>query len=357
MPANNSRDNSIDHHRACRGKAHASGIGKKNGRAPSSNSRSFMSSTGSSVSGGKQPKMSRKDGATSTPQSRSDPHVGRKLSRHSTSSWEYSDSDSINSSETGHVNDSLKDSANSMIRSIDLVLRDIDSRDKVDSDSPKSSSVMLKSSRSFRSSGTPKRESWAESLRGGYRIVDDRYRKMEQGWDDSSVIKNPKERKWHRITAVIEQRSAHLDDDFNNLSKVNEDKGLKRNDCSSEWKGQSSGRVIKRSRYGQHARRPVYDVVEWEELLEMAMNRKFNRLGKKKQDARPGTEFLKNLDILLANRVPQNFQVLLHQEFRGHSFKAVVLCDGQFFSFFLESFLTNYENLVSWNFCYIFINI
>lgn len=328
MPANNLREETINHHRGCRGKAHASGIAKQNAREKASNPRSSLSSTGSSSINLKNSKITRKDSGSrnSSTRCQDDTNVRRKMSRNSTSSWEYSDSDSINSSETGNVNDSLRDSANSMIRRIDLVLDDIDDEKEMfrvndglgnSGESQKRDSRNFRSTRSFRSAVTPheivrdtskrflKRESWADSLRSSPRITDERYRKMEQGWDDSSVIKVPKERKWQRITAKKEERIEATDEHDNcDSTRLNVDG--RRIHFVNERKGQGSGRIIKRTRYGQQSRRPVYEVVEWEELLEMAMNRKFNRLGKNKQ----GEQFLKNLDILLESRAPQNVQVL-----------------------------------------------
>ncbi|XP_043283473.1 unconventional myosin-XVIIIa isoform X3 [Venturia canescens] len=327
MPANKIREETINHHRGCRGKAHASGIAKQNAREKANNPRSSISSTGSSSTNLKNAKISRKNSGSmsSASRCRGETSTRRKLSRNSTSSWEYSDSDSINSSETGNVNDSLRDSANSMIRRIDLVLDDMDREKEVfrvdgslgDSrDTRKRDTRNLRSTRSFRSSVTPhevardtsrrffKRESWADSLRSSPRITDERYRKMEQGWDDSSVIRAPRERKSQRITAKKEERlESHDEHDNYDSSRINVDS--RRIHFVNERKGQGSGRIIKRTRYGQQSRRPVYEVVEWEELLEMAMNRKFNRLGKNKHQ---GERYLKNLDILLENRAPQNFQ-------------------------------------------------
>lgn len=329
MPANNSREEAINHHRACRGKAHASGIAKQNGQRgkQSCEPRSSISSS-SSTSVGRQARTSRKDVTTSTPRPRGDPGGRGKLSRNSTSSWDYSDSDSINSSEAGNQHEPIGDSASSMITRIDMVLDGIE-RDKGmydrsvgNADSPKRNTP-LRSSRSFRSSTnrseifrdngrrSAKKESWAESLRGGEKIPDDRRMRMERGWDDSSVIRNPRERKWMRITAEIEQRASPDVDDNESRASLEREHGRNNGERKTRSSSSSlSGRVIKRSRCGPgQQRRPVYDVVEWELLLEMAMNRKLNGHGRKKADGGNGEELMKNLDALLENRAPQNFKV------------------------------------------------
>ncbi|KAG7206056.1 hypothetical protein KM043_003454 [Ampulex compressa] len=114
------------------------------------------------------------------------------------------------------------------------------------------------------------RKSWADSLRAG--DVDDRVRRMEAGWDDSSVIRAPRERKWRRITAEIEQKDSK--------------------------RTARRGRVV-----GQRSRRPVQEAVPWEELLEMALARKLGKSGWTRQVLCAG-EFMKRLEVLLESRPP-----------------------------------------------------
>ncbi|XP_015593289.1 unconventional myosin-XVIIIa isoform X3 [Cephus cinctus] len=274
MPASNV--NGAHHHKACRGKAHASGIAKE---SPRDTSRSSGNSRGLS-----QSKRTRSVNSNN--------EQDNKLSRSSVSSWEYSDSDSMNSSEHGV---DLQDRASNMIRKIDRVLNGINGKPRLP-DAGKQQEASLRDGRkvSRRSSSgedmarrLAKRENWADSLRGG--LADDKYKKMEDGWDDSSVIKNPKERKWHRITAEVEQRKG----EGRLSSAVTRRNTLPRKTCPTFRK------IVKRTRSGP-AGKALHDVVEWEELLELAQARKFIRA----KNHRREPAYMKYLDVLLENKAP-----------------------------------------------------
>lgn len=287
MPAN-SRD-SIHHHRACKGKAHASGIIKQNCRANISSGRSTTSKSKPSP---KDQKPSQNVRYNSDGRSSSD---GRKLSRNSTSSWDYSDSDSMNSSEPGLNSESLQDSTSQMISRIDQVLDDIDCAKSIYHNDKLNDSRSSKSNMNYSNSPSKrflKKKNWEDSLRSGNGYIDDRVKKMEAGWDDSSVIKNPKERKWHRITADAEQR------------ENGHDKVARRNSLPKKTQ---PGKVLKRTRSSPTRRRPLYDVIEWDEILEMALARKFG--SRKKRNGEQDVGYLKNLEVLLENKAPLNVQV------------------------------------------------
>ena len=287
MPAN-SRD-SIHHHRACRGKAHASGIAKQNGKANISSVRSTTPKSKPSPKDQKPIRNGRNssDGVHSTD--------GRKLSRNSTSSWDYSDSDSLNSSEPGLNPEPLQDRTSRMISRIDQVLDDIDCAKSIYHNDKLNDSRSTKTDKNYRNSPSKrlfKKENWEDSLRSGNGYIDDRVKKMEAGWDDSNVIKNPKERKWHRITSEAEQKE-------NGHEKV-----ARRNSLPKKTQ---PGKVLKRTRSSPTRRRPLYDVIEWDEILEMALARKFG--SKKKKNGEQDVGYLKNLEVLLENKAPLNVQV------------------------------------------------
>jgi hypothetical protein len=337
------------HHRACKGKAHASGIGKqlgnKGGPVSSSTKIAKIGAGPPKLGKAKPAKEPRKPTATTVESvvrgGAEPPSSARKLSRNSTSSWEYSDSDSLNSSEPGlspmdHHNNGLHDRTNSMIRRIDRVLDDIDNAkciyenhgrlDKmtnghhhsyngsvssststsnnqnhnqnnnhgIGNGANKSKSPLTRGSAYSSSMRRPnKKETWADSLRSGL-SVDDRIKKMEEGWDDSNVIKIPRERKCHRITAEIENDPRELD----SLNKRN----------SLCRRSSSAGKVIKRSRGSNQA--PLYDVVEWEELLEMALT---TRNGQRKRESHQRNAYdrayLKDLEELRSSVAPSSLEV------------------------------------------------
>lgn len=145
--------------------------------------------------------------------------------------------------------------------------------------------------------------------------MNDRIKRMEKGWDDSNVIRTPKERKWHRITAEIEQRIPSTDN------------GLRMFGFKNSWTTNSK-KVSKRSRPGhQRCTKPIQDIIEWEELFEMALARKIRRKirengkvesnmmknvkrGGESGRAKDEGECMKHLEVLLENRVtPQMDEV------------------------------------------------
>lgn len=295
-------------HRSCRGKAHASGIAKQNIRR--------------SVSSQKSPKSSVRDDLAKQSESCVSSNglaFGRKHSRNSTSSWEYSDSDSMNSSEiwqNGYVEN----------RPINTN-RDFDRSSSVRSDVKE----RIKGSRgSNRCSPLPravknvKKENWADTLRTG--CMDDRIKRMEKGWDDSNVIRTPRERKWHRITAEIEQKVPSVSD------------GLRMFGFKNSWTNNSK-KISRRSRPGhQRCAKPIQDIIEWEELFEIALARKIKRKIRGKgtvelniiesikgctesNRAKNEGECMKRLEVLLENRVkPQIDKVYFAKDLQkiGH---------------------------------------
>lgn len=215
----NSTESMINHHRGCRGKAHASGIAKHHDASPKV--------------------VSRSPSDPPHPSSRLD-NSHRKVSRNSTSSWDYSDSDSLNSFDTHNG------------------LRRTNSGPD-DGDHSKSG---LKP-RICKNRSDPRRhkqETWAESLRSG--IIDDRYRILEDGWDDNNIISHPLDRKWKLMHDGYLRNNENLIDNRN-------------------WKCHS-----RKTQFGKIGRRKTMDgkisssfcnVVEWEELLNMAMSMKIGK--------------------------------------------------------------------------------
>lgn len=271
-------------HRSCRGKAHASGIAKQN--------------IYRSVSSQKSPKSSARDDLAKQRESCVSSNglaSGRKHSRNSTSSWEYSDSDSIHSSEIGQ-NGCIENRSINTNRDLDRS-PSIKERIKGSYGSDRCSPRTVKNI---------KKENWADTLRIG--CINDRIKKMEKGWDDSNVIRIPRERKWHRITAEIEQRIPSAD---NGLRMF----GFKNNRTNN------SKKISKRSRPSyQRCAKPIQDIIEWEELFEIALARKIKRKirGKGAVDlniienikdgmgnnlAKNEGECMKRLEVLLENRV------------------------------------------------------
>ncbi|KAG5319334.1 MY18A protein, partial [Pseudoatta argentina] len=273
-------------HRSCRGKAHASGIAKQNNRQGFP-SQKILKSPAQDFS--KQHEFS--NGVV----------LDRKHSRHSTSSWECSDSDSMHSSEIGQngcPENRLTNSNRFLERTLSVKSN---AKKKI-----KGSHGNYQYSPSLRATKGFKKESWADSLRVG--CMDDRIKRMEKGWDDSNVIRTPKERKWHRITAEIEQKIPSMDN------------GIRMFSFKSSW-ANNSKKVSKRSRSGhQRCAKPIQDIIEWEELFEMALARKIRRkirengkvessiMKNVKRDgesdrAKDEGECMKRLEVLLENKV------------------------------------------------------
>lgn len=271
-------------HRSCRGKAHASGIAKKHNRQD--------------VPSKKMPKSPAQDFSKQHEFSVSSNGIilDRKHSRNSTSSWECSDSDSMHSSEIGQ-NGCLE---NRLINSNRGIERTPSVKFNAKERLKGSNQCSLRATKSF------KKESWADTLRVG--SVNDRIKRMEKGWDDSNVIRTP-ERKWHRITAEIEQRIPSTDN------------GLRMFGFKSSW-ANNSKKVSKRSHRPGHQRcaKPIQDIIEWEELFEMALARKLRRKirengkvesnimksvkrGGESGRAKDEGECMKRLEVLLENRV------------------------------------------------------
>lgn len=277
-------------HRSCRGKAHASGIVKQNIHRSVSSQKSSKSSVRDDLAKQRESCIS-SNGLAS----------GRKHSRNSTSSWEYSDSDSIHSSEIGQ-NGCMEN------RSINTN-RDLDQSSSVKSDVKERIKGSCGSNRCSplpRAVKNIKKENWVDTLRMG--CIDDRIKRMEKGWNDSNVIRIPRERKWHRITAEIEQRIPNAD---NGLRMF----GFKNNRTNN------SKKISKRSRpVYQRCAKPIQDIIEWEELFEIALARKIKRKIRGKgtvdlniiQNIKDGMESnrvknegecMKRLEVLLENRV------------------------------------------------------
>lgn len=302
MPAN-SILNHIHHHRACRGKAHASGIAKQNG------ANNIKSSS------------TRDDKAAAVQRVGAKPQrLTRKLSRNSTSSWECSDSDSLNSTEAVGSVDST-DATGSMIRRIDQVLNDV----VVDVTTTKGARTTPDNKKSFKSPenfgssstfGTPTRKlaksrsSWADSLRSSF--DSEQLKEMEDGWDDSNVIiRDPKERKWYRITAACEQdkrMASYTQSISSNGGNCKRDHHNYHQRNKSSHNNQGLKKIIKRSRAGNNNKRQLRcDAVEWEELLEMALARKIATSGKRHEGAEI---YMKNLEALLVESLaPRTLKV------------------------------------------------
>lgn len=280
-------------HRSCRGKAHASGIAKQNNRQ--------------GLPSQKSPKSPAHDSSRQHEYSNG-VVFDRKHSRNSTSSWECSDSDSMHSSEIGQngcpenrpVNSNRGLERSSSVKS--------DAKDRI-----RGSHRSNQCSPSLRAAKNFKKANWEDTLRAG--CINDRIKRMEKGWDDSNVIRMPKERKWHRITAEIEQRIPSTDN------------GLRMFGFKNSWVNNSK-KVSKRSRPGhQRCTKPIQDIIEWEELFEMALARKIRRKirkngkvesnmmrnvkrGGESDRAKDEGECMKHLEVLLENRVtPQTDEV------------------------------------------------
>ncbi|KAL2734130.1 unconventional myosin-XVIIIa isoform X4 [Vespula squamosa] len=268
-------------HRSCRGKAHASGIAKQ-----TNNRRMILANPEKITERTNKPRE----------ELNTNPKNGflQKHSRNSTSSWDCSDSDSMNSLEV--VQNRIPNSNKNLTKIIP--------KNRTFSQGSSTHSSCM-SRNTIGSSSKKKRESWADTLRGG--LVDDKIRRMEEGWDDSNIIEMPKERKWRRITAEIEQKLPNGPEIF----------GLRggSNTTAKNRINHSAKKLLKRNRGSvvQRPTKPIYDVVEWEELLEMALAKKMARGGRKeyrKENGKKGSEerretedCLKRLEVLLQNRM------------------------------------------------------
>lgn len=279
-------------HRSCRGKAHASGIAKQ-----TTNNRRVILARSEKVT---ERTNKVREELTANPRN----GLLQKHSRNSTSSWDCSDSDSMNSLEVGQ--NRLANSTKNTTKIIP--------KNRTYSQSSSTHSSCMSRNMLGGSSSKKKRESWADTLRGG--LVDDKIRRMEEGWDDSNIIEMPKERKWRRITAEIEQK-------LPNGTEIFALRGGS-NTTSKNRINHSAKKVLKRNRGGsvvQRPTKPIYDVVEWEELLELALAKKMARGGRRKyrkeNNGKMGSEergetvdCLKRLEVLLQNRMtPLNVEV------------------------------------------------
>lgn len=290
-------------HRSCRGKAHGNGIAKQ------SNRRATISFPATSF---RKPD----DTEAYVEPVNATKHPSRRISRNGTSSWECSDTDSMHSSETGQ-NAFANDRCQS---SIDR--------------SPGNATNARKracrgahvSSCSSKSANSRKKENWADTLRVG--SIDDRIKRMEQGWDDSNVIRTPRERKWRRITAEVEQRVPNTVTDLRILSL--------RGSSMKSW----NGGLQKRNRCNgvQRNSKQFVDIIAWEEIVEMALAKKIGR-GRGKRRRRNGEdtvdegcerrrendvakgagECMKRLEVLLQNRIPPQIEVRRY----GHTLRRV----------------------------------
>lgn len=283
----------MHHHKACKGKAHGSGIAKQN-------TKPDIAASPSPRQGSRSSETRKKDSRSSL-NGRCDSEGSRKLSRNSVSSWECSDTESLNSSE--HGIDGV-DQTSHIIKKINQVLNGDRVEEKLQQAVNKRGGKISgrKSSCNNGDSDIGKkisrRESWAETLRG--RVDTNKYKKMEAGWDDSSVIKVTKERKWYRMTADIEQRPER------NCCEYRGGNTISRTNSLPKKSSPSLRKIVKRTRSSPV--KTLYDVVEWEELVELAQARKANATGKGSPGRTPG--YLKDLCTLLENKAPQPFKVV-----------------------------------------------
>lgn len=308
MPLNKDDEESLRAHhllhRSCRGKAHGNGIVKQ------SNRRATISFPATRYS---------KDRDSIT---LDETKSNRRISRNGTSSWECSDSDSLHSS--GNISICTP----ARVHSSTSAKKKTNRNQYV---SPCLSKTGAKSSR--------RKESWADTLRVGS-IDDDRIKRMEEGWDDSSVIKIPRERKWRRITAEIEQRvpSGKLTGDF----RIQELKG----GSLRSWNNGPQKRNRKTTA-SQRKLKPIEDIIEWEEIVEMALAKKIGR-GKRKRKCENGEDVvddgvnrrrmegepvndtglcMKRLEVLLQNRLPpQTGEVCHYRHASGNESSLAFIC-------------------------------
>ncbi|KAK1129525.1 hypothetical protein K0M31_019247 [Melipona bicolor] len=294
-------------HRSCRGKAHGNGIAKQ------SNRRATIS-----LPATRFPKDRNSIGLVDET-SVATKFLNRKISRNGTSSsWECSDSDSLHSSEAGRENAFASANNDDRYPASGMSVRTtVKPANGANASCKKKASRTLHVSSSLANAGVKtnrKKESWADTLRVS--TIDDRVKRMEEGWDDSSVIKIPRERKWRRITAEVEQRGvpSGKSGDFRIL-------GLR----GSSLKGWNNG-PQKRNRKNaafQRNSKPIEDIIEWEEIVEMALAKKIGYgKGKRRRSGEDSVdeavdrrrvdsetmngagECMKRLEVLLQNRLP-----------------------------------------------------
>ncbi|CAL7941773.1 unnamed protein product [Xylocopa violacea] len=297
-------------HRSCRGKAHGNGIAKQ------SNRRATISLPAIRFPKDRGSVRSYDEASVVVANVQNARSAGRRTSRNGVSSWECSDSDSMHSSEAGQnafatMNGSNRSpSANAPIR-----VYSEQASNGAGAKKQANRAVHLSSCLSKAGTRSPrKKESWADTLRVG--SIDDRIKRMEEGWDDSSVIKTPRERKWRRITAEIEQRVPGVgkSGDFRIL-------GLRGSSLKS-WN--NGAQKWNRKNVSQRSLKPIEDIIEWEEIVEMALAKKIgrgrgkrrlrdgedvvdegvNRCGAEGEPAKGAGECMKRLEVLLQNTVP-----------------------------------------------------
>lgn len=297
-------------HRSCRGKSHGNGIAKQ------SNRRATISLPATRFRKDRDPGTYETAGVATKASS-------KRVSRNGTSSWECSDSDSMHSSEAGqgafigmNGNGTRSPGANVPNRGENRPPSGPTSREKGNRSGHASPGSLKANGKSTR-----KKETWADTLR--VRSIDDRIKQMEEGWDDSSVIRTPRERKWMRITAEIEQRTPGSESADFRLLELR----------GSSLKGWGNG-TQKRNRKNAGSRgdaKPIVDIVEWEVLVEMALAKKIGRgKGRGRRDRgedavdegvhrRPevestkgDAECMKRLEVLLQNRLPPQTVEVCH---------------------------------------------
>lgn len=301
-------------HRSCRGKAHGNGIAKQsNRRATISFPATRFPKDRNSISLVDETSI-----ATKFP--------NRKISRNGTSSWECSDSDSLHSSEAGRENafastNNVDDRPPSGM-SVRTTVKPTNGTNA--SCKKKANRTLYVSSSLAKTNGVKnnrKKESWADTLRVS--TIDDRVKRMEEGWDDSSVIKIPRERKWRRITAEVEQRvPSGKSGDFRIF-------GL-RGSSLKGWNNGSQKRNRKNAAFQRNSK-PIEDIIEWEEIVEMALAKKIGHgKGKRRRSGEDvvdeavdrrrvdgetmngAGECMKRLEVLLQNRLPPQTVEVCH---------------------------------------------
>lgn len=299
-------------HRSCRGKAHGNGIAKQ------SNRRATISFPATRL-----PKDRNSIGLVDeAPVATKFPN--RKISRNGTSSWECSDSDSLHSSEAGRENAFASTNNDDHPPSGMSVRTAVRPANGANASCKKKANRTVHVSCSLAKAGVKdirKKESWADTLRVS--TIDDRVKRMEEGWDDSSVIKIPRERKWRRITAEVEQRvPSGKSGDFRIL-------GL-RGSSLKGWNNGSQKRNRKNAAF-QRSSKPIEDIIEWEEIVEMALAKKIGygkgkrrRSGEDRVDEavdrrrvdgetmNGAGECMKRLEVLLQNRLPPQTVEVCH---------------------------------------------
>ncbi|KOC61156.1 hypothetical protein WH47_04422 [Habropoda laboriosa] len=282
-------------HRSCRGKAHGNGIAKQSNRCATI---SF-------------PTRLPKDRDSSGIAGKSS---NRRIVRNGTSSLECSDSDSMHSSETvqnAFVSISINNRfspSNLSICGAARSLNELNTKKKPGRSVHVSSCLPKSGGKSVRKK--EKKESWADTLRVG--LIDDRIKRMEEGWDDSSVIRTSNERKWRRITAEIEQK---LPSGESSELKLD---GLR----GSSLKGWNDGSQ-KRNRKDAASEKDTKPI-EWEEIVEIALAKEIGCANRKRkcesssedvvdecvdrqaEDEPMNTveQYMENLEVLLENRLP-----------------------------------------------------